>query len=135
MAGLLQLAHEGAELAGVSKLCRRTFTLPVEGASRPGLPRVAICPAHRHAIKEPLVHISGWQPDTSVSPRALETWRCSIWKDRCSCSAEQQLRGHITCGWSVAFCSRHCADAMGAPTLLLICGAKLKVTVDGDLAL
>ena len=35
----------------------------------------------------------------------------------------------------MAFCSRHCADARGAPTLLLICGAKLKVTVDGDLAL
>ena len=50
-------------------------------------------------------------------------------------SAQLRLRGRITCGWSVAFCSRHCADAMGAPTLLLICGAKLKVTVDGDLAL
>ena len=60
VAGLLQLAHEvAAELAGVSKLCRRTFTLPVEGASCPGLPRVAICPAQAHAIKEPLMHVSG----------------------------------------------------------------------------
>lgn len=37
----------------------------------------------------------------------------------------------ITC-WSAALCTRHCADAMGAPTLLLICGAKLKVTVEGE---
>ena len=56
-------------------------------------------------------------------------------KDHCSYFAQLQHRGRITCGWFVAFCSRHCADAMGAPTLLLICGAKLKVTVDGDLAL
>lgn len=34
--------------------------------------------------------------------------------------AQLRLKGRITCGWSVAFCSRHCADAMGAPTLLLI---------------
>ena len=40
----------------------------------------------------------------------------------------------ITWGWSSVFWIRHCAEAMGAPTLLLTCGTKLKVTVEGEAA-
>ena len=71
MAGLLQLAHEAAELAGVSKLCRRTFTLPVEDVPRPGLPRVAICPAQRHAIKKPSKLTDRWKV-------LLARWKCEM---------------------------------------------------------
>lgn len=38
----------------------------------------------------------------------------------------------LTCGWSARSWIRHCAVARGAPTVLLISGVKLKVTVDGD---
>ena len=50
--------------------------------------------------------------------------------------SENLKTGHLspTCGWSAAsrIRIRHCADAMGAPTLLLICGTKLKATAEGE---
>ena len=111
-------------------LCSNTLTSPVELARPPGLPSTDTCAGRRHHVSFGS-HSAGASSQLPCAPASIR-FACHM-KTLSMRHTIRQVRT-LTCGWPAVSWIRHCAEAIGAPTLLWTCGTKLKVTVEGEAA-